>query len=87
MVPVFDAATISRARQFWADRCGLEGRCPRSASAGCPTGCCPPFRLDRLAADPRFTPVLRALRDQYFVPAAASAPRITPAPPTPTGTC
>ena len=69
MAPEFDAATISpRAAVLGRPRAGPRGRCRRSASAGCPTGCCPPCRVDRLAADPRFTPALRALRDQYFVP-------------------
>ena len=75
---MFDVATISQARQFWTGRVRPGGRCPRSAVGRVPYGLLPAVSVDRLAADPRFTPVLRALRDQYFVPAAASAPRITP---------
>ena len=78
MVPEFDAATISRARQFWADRVRPGGPLPAFRVGRVPYGLLPAVSVDRLAADPRFTPVLRALRDQYFVPAAASAPRITP---------
>ena len=77
MVPVFDAATISRARQFWVDRVRPGGPLPAFRVGRVPYGLLPAVSVDRLAADPRFSPVLRALRDQYFVPAAASAPRIT----------
>ena len=78
MVPVFDAATISRARQFWTDRVRPGGPLPAFRVGRVPYGLLPAVSVDRLAADPRFTPVLRSLRDQYFVPAAASAPRIAP---------
>ncbi|HLM89527.1 MAG TPA: hypothetical protein VK284_10960 [Streptosporangiaceae bacterium] len=78
MVPVFDTATITRARQFWVDRVRPAGPLPAFRVGRVPYGLLPAVSVDRLAADPRFTPVLRALRDQYFVPAAASAPRITP---------
>ena len=78
MVPEFDAATITRARQFWVDRVRPAGPLPAFRVGRVPYGLLPAVSVDRLAADPRFTPVLRALRDQYFVPAAASAPRIAP---------
>ena len=68
MVPVFDAATISRARQFWTDRVRPGGPLPAFRVGRVPYGLLPAVSVDRLAADPRFTPVLRSLRDQYFVP-------------------
>jgi hypothetical protein len=78
MVPEFDAATISRARQFWVDRVRPGGPLPAFRVGRVPYGLLPAVSVDRLAADARFTPALRALRDQYFVPAAGSAPRIAP---------
>ena len=78
MVPVFDSATISQARQFWTSRVRPGGQLPAFRVGRVPYGLLPAVSVDRLAADPRFSPVLRALRDQYLVPAAANAPQITP---------
>ena len=78
MTPEFDDATISGARQFWVDRVRPGGPLPAFRVGAVPYGLLPAVSVTRLAADARFTPVLRALRDQYFVPAARSAPRIAP---------
>jgi len=76
MAPQFDAPTIDQARQFWVDYIRPGGPLPAFRVGSIPYGLLPVVSLDRLDADARFTPVLRALRDTYFVPAAASAPRI-----------
>lgn len=78
MAPEFDDATISGARQFWVDRVRPAGPLPAFRVGGVPYGLLPAVSVTRLAADARFAPALRALRDQYFVPAAGSAPRIAP---------
>ena len=78
MTPEFDAATISAARQFWVDRVRPGGPLPAFRVGQVPYGLLPAVSVTRLAADARFMPALRALRDQYFVPAAGSAPRIAP---------
>ena len=78
LAPEFDAATIDRARQFWVDRVRPGGPLPAFRVGRVPYGLLPAVSVERLDADVRFTPVLRALRDGYFVSAAASAPRTAP---------
>jgi len=78
MAPAFDDITISRARQFWVDRVRPGGPLPAFRVGRVPYGVLPAVSVTRLAADARFTPALRALRDQYFVPASGSVTRIAP---------
>ena len=77
MAPEFDAPTIEAARRFWVEHVRPGGPLPTLRVGNVPYGILPAVSLDRLVADPRFTPALRALRDGHFLPAAASAPRIT----------
>jgi hypothetical protein len=78
MAPEFDAPTIEAARQLWVDHVRPGGPLPAVRVGSVPYGILPAVSLDRLQADARFTPALRALRDNFFLPAAASAPRVAP---------
>jgi hypothetical protein len=77
MAPEFDGPTIEAARQLWVNHVRPGGPLPAFRVGNVPYGILPAVSLDRLQADTRFTPALRALRDRFFVPAAASAPRLT----------
>ena len=76
MAPEFDGPTIAAARQLWVNQVRPGGPLPAIRVGNVPYGILPAVSLDRLEADPRFTPALRALRDNFFLPAAASAPRV-----------
>ena len=78
MAPEFDPPTVEAAREFWVNHLRPGGPLPAFRVGNVPYGILPAVSLDRLDADNRFTPALRALRDNYFLPASDSAPRITP---------
>jgi hypothetical protein len=78
MAPKFDTATIDAARRFWVDHVRPGGPLSAFRIGRVPYGMLPAVSLTRLAGDGEFVPALRALRDRYFVPAAANAPQIAP---------
>jgi hypothetical protein len=78
MAPRFDATTIADARQFVVSYLRPGGPFPAFRVGRVPYGLLPAIALSRFAPDNQFTRGLRALRDTYFLPASAQAPRVAP---------
>jgi hypothetical protein len=76
MTSVFSAADLAAARSFWTGYVRPGGALPAFRVGHVPYGLLPAVALDRVAPG-RLVNVLRALRDRYFIPAAAAAPRLT----------
>jgi hypothetical protein len=75
MAPLFDDATVEKARQYFAGGVRPGGPLPAIRVGRVPYGILPVTSLTRLPDDP-LSHALRVLRDQHFLPAVTRVPRV-----------